>query len=247
MGAGVVNKDGEHPVVLVCEHASHHIPAKFNDLGLSGAHLHSHIAWDPGAMETARNLSVVLNAPLIYSDTSRLVYDCNRPPSADDAMPSFSAGIAVPGNQDLAGPDRQRRVEDYYLPFKDLVFDFLESRQRATVLVTMHSFTPTYLDEQRSVEIGILHDSDQRLADALLDVAAGFEIARNKPYGPEDGVTHTLKEHALPRGLLNVMLEIRNDLIGTPEQCRSMADTLAGWLNSCLETLTVEPVREATR
>ena len=62
MGASVINKDGDHPVVLVCEHASHHIPAKFNNLGLSGSHLQSHIAWDPGAMETARGHDIKTNA-----------------------------------------------------------------------------------------------------------------------------------------------------------------------------------------
>jgi predicted N-formylglutamate amidohydrolase len=37
--------------------------------------------------------------------------------------------------------------------------------------------------------------------------------AKNDPYGPADGVTHTLKEHGLSNGLLNVMIEVRNDLI----------------------------------
>ena len=40
-----------------------------------------------------------------------------------------------------------------------------------------------------------------------------FVVRRNEPYGPEDGVTHTLIEHGLANGLLNVMIEIRNDLV----------------------------------
>ena len=53
----------------------------------------------------------------------------------------------------------------------------------------------------------------------MLDVAPDcteMKTALNEPYGPDDGVTHTLREHALPEGMLNVMIEIRNDLIGTP-------------------------------
>ncbi|MDX1488984.1 MAG: hypothetical protein R3268_12325, partial [Acidiferrobacterales bacterium] len=46
----------------------------------------------------------------------------------------------------------------------------------------------------------------------------------------EDGVTHTLVEHALPRGLLNVMLEIRNDLVADNSSQTRMAE----WLSSCL-------------
>jgi predicted N-formylglutamate amidohydrolase len=99
--------------------------------------------------------------------------------------------------------------------------------------VTVHSFTPIYHGQLRSVEIGILHDSDARLADALLQTAVvhtDANVQRNEPYGPEDGVTHTLKEHAVKDGYFNVMLEIRNDLIETAEQQDHMAAVLSGWL-----------------
>ena len=42
----VHNAQATSPVVLVCEHASAHIPAGFDDLGLSGDALRSHVAWD---------------------------------------------------------------------------------------------------------------------------------------------------------------------------------------------------------
>ena len=100
------------------------------------------------------------------------------------------------------------------------------------MLVTVHSFTPVYHGRPRAVEIGVLHDADSRLADALLDTAAAHttaDVQRNAPYGPGDGVLHTLHEHALPHGLLNVMLEIRNDPIADAPAQRSMAYMLAGW------------------
>ncbi len=55
-------------------------------------------------------------------------------------------------------------------------------------------------------------------------------VHRNRPYGPQDGVTHTLVEHGVSRGLLNVMLEIRNDLIGDSASQAAMAR----WLSRCL-------------
>ncbi|MEM8797979.1 MAG: N-formylglutamate amidohydrolase, partial [Pseudomonadota bacterium] len=88
---------------------------------------------------------------------------------------------------------------------------------------------------------------DARLADALLNIAEGYDIRRNEPYGPEDGVTHTLKRHALPRNLLNVMIEIRSDLIETPEECAAMADTLAAWLVKSLEPLSAPRLQEAQK
>ena len=91
--------------------------------------------------------------------------------------------------------------------------------------------------QKRDLEIGILHDDDTRLADAVLALATGFEVQRNQPYGPADSVTHTLRRHALRNNLLNVMIEIRNDLIATPEGCEAMAQTISGWIDQALATL----------
>lgn len=205
----------------------------------------SHIAWDPGAFDTAKQLSMQLDAPLVHSTVSRLVYDCNRPPESRDAMLELSAGIPVSGNVGLTSQERQARVERFYRPFETLLADTLFARGDAVVLATVHSFTPVYRGHARSVEIGILHDSDSRLADAVLEVASGFEIERNAPYGPDDGVTHTLRRHALPRQLLNVMIEIRSDLISTQNQCAAMAERLADWLTRALDLLADQGATEA--
>ena len=122
----------------------------------------------------------------------------------------------------------------------------MEAKGDKAIIVTIHSFTPRFLGKSRDVEIGILHDADTRLADVLLDVASGYNIQRNQPYGPEDGVTHTLVHHALSRNLLNVMIEIRNDLIQTPEQCRAMGGKLAGWISQGLNQLCNVSDQEVT-
>ena len=53
----------------------------------------------------------------------------------------------------------------------------------------------------------------------------------NAPYSAADDVTHTLRLHATPYGLPNAMLEIRNDLIDTPQAQLAMAEKLAPVLN----------------
>lgn len=238
----VINPGGAHDAVLICEHASAHIPPEFNDLGLSSDAVASHIAWDPGALATARAMSKHMDAVLVASCVSRLVYDCNRPPEAPSAMPEVSEIYSVPGNQNLSEEERGARIEAYYRPFETTVAKVLSRRHFPPVLVTIHSFTPTFRGQTRDVEIGILHDDDARLADAILSAASGYDIRRNEPYGPIDGVTHTLKHHALPAKLLNVMIEIRNDLIATPESCTSMAHTLTDWIEQGLAALNL-PVR----
>lgn len=229
-----VNPDGSSSVVVVCEHASHFIPDCFDGLGLSQKARKSHAAWDPGAMAVATRMARVLNAALIASNVSRLVYDCNRPPTAQDAMPESSEIHDIPGNKNLTPADRDARTETFYRPFQSALQQSMNSIENP-ILVTIHSFTPVYHGALRSVEIGVLHDSDARLADAMLQVSearAAYIVQRNQPYGKEDGVTHTLQEHAIKDGHLNVMLEIRNDLIETQEQQSAMADMLAGWIES---------------
>ncbi len=233
----VINPVGSHDVVLVCEHASPFIPANFNNLGLDPEAARSHIAWDPGALDTAKAMSQSLDAVLVAGCVSRLVYDCNRPPEAASAIPAVSEVYEIPGNQCLSDEARRARTEIFYRPFEKAVRQALSERKSAPVLVTVHSFTPIFHGEKRDVEIGILHDDDARLADALLNVACGYEVRRNEPYGPADGVTHTLKRQGMRRDLLNVMIEVRSDLISTPENCQAMGETLTRWIGQALETV----------
>lgn len=240
----VSNASARSPLILVCEHACNHIPVGLNSLGLSDDVQNSHVAWDPGAIEVANRLSVLLDARLVSSGISRLVYDCNRPPSSPDAMPVKSEVFDIPGNIGLSDADRADRVQRYYDPFRKALSDTIAGVE-GPVLITIHSFTPVYMGQLRDTDIGVLHDSDARLADILLARAGAHSdllFERNQPYGPEDGVTHTLKEHGLGAGLLNVMLEIRSDLIATSRQQDEMAGMLARWLSDGLAELGVDLV-----
>lgn len=228
----------EARTLLVCEHASRHVPDRFHGLGLSEALLSSHIAWDPGALGVARALSARLSAPLVHGTISRLIYDCNRPPEAPDAVPARSETHDVPGNTSLTPAARQARVDHVYAPFRDRLAAEIASRRAALqLLVTVHSFTPVYRGQNRPVQLGILHGRDDRFAQAMLahkPAALDWDTRVNEPYGPADGVTHTLEVQGTANGLLNVMLEIRNDLIAEPVQQAACAEMLAPWISGVL-------------
>jgi len=237
----VLNPEGQGRVVLICEHASNHIPAEHAGLGLADRDRDSHAAWDPGAREVTLALSRALDAPAVMSRVSRLVYDCNRPPEAPSAMPEKSELIEVPGNQGLSQATRDARTAAVYHPFCAAVNQVLDRRGPGTVVVTIHSFTPVYFGQPRAVELGLLHDADSRLVDAMLEQAHRLphrRIGRNEPYGPKDGVTHSLKLHALSRGMANVMIELRNDLLRSPEDVAAMAEELLTLLRPALEEIT---------
>jgi len=246
----VVNPEGTGDVVLICEHAGNLVPRSLDNLGLDQETLSAHIAWDPGAAPVARLMADLLNAPLILQRFSRLVYDCNRPPDAESAMPAKSEIFDIPGNVDLTETARRMRTDAIYRPFRKAVASLLDQKMRigtAPAVVTIHSFTPVYFGRKRQVELGFLHDIDTGLTDSMLEAATEWKdlaIRRNEPYGREDGVTHTLQVDAIARGLPNVMIEIRNDLIRTPDQQSAMATRLAALVCEGLRRL---PAIEAPR
>jgi predicted N-formylglutamate amidohydrolase len=212
----VVNGEGRSSCVLVCEHASNRLPKSLGTLGLPEAELQRHIAWDIGAEQVARLLSRFIDAPLVLQRYSRLAYDCNRPPDSADAMPEISETTHIPGNRHLSPDDKLMRTREIYRPFHTTVAEVLDRRAaegtRSTV-VTIHSFTPVYKGKPRTVELGILHDRDRGLADELITSFPTVDARLNEPYGPDDGVLHTLNLHAAPRGLRHAMIEIRNDFL----------------------------------
>jgi len=245
----VLNAQGAAPMVLVCEHASRFIPAALNGLGLSDEAAASHAAWDIGAFDLAKKLSQVLDAPLVAARVSRLVYDCNRPPEADSSIPAQSEVFAVPGNCGLSEQQRAVRVRDVYEPFRTVLGQVLDQHPTRPALITLHSFTPIFNGVNRPVELGFLHDTDDRMAIALLSEArrrTPLKAELNQPYSAADGVTHTLRTQAGPRGLANVMIEVRNDLMDTPEGVARIAGYLAPILEDVIHQFAT-PAQESAK
>ncbi|OZA16862.1 MAG: hypothetical protein B7Y02_02790 [Rhodobacterales bacterium 17-64-5] len=153
------------------------------------------------------------------------------------AMPACSEIHDIPGNATISAAERLARTEAIYLPWTNGLHSLIAKRIALglrPVVVTIHSFTPIYHGKPRRVEFGVIHDSDPHLSVAILNAAhklTGLQAELNAPYSAADDVTHTLRVQATPYGLPNAMLEIRNDLIATPEAAEMMADQLAAVLN----------------
>lgn len=229
----IEGRDAPADLILVCDHASHAIPMRWGDLGLTAAARQAHIAWDIGALGLMRGLAARLGAAMVHATVSRLVYDCNRAPDMAGAMPARSETYDIPGNAAITPAERLARTQAVYLPFHAGLQGLIAERMalgRRPAVITVHSFTPVWHGQPRAVEFGVIHDACDRLAQAILQQAqaqTGLQCALNAPYSAADDVTHTLRLQATPHGLRNAMLEIRNDLITTPAQQAAMADTLA--------------------
>jgi predicted N-formylglutamate amidohydrolase len=227
----LVNADGPSSAVLVCDHASNRVPQGLGTLGLEAVRLADHIGWDPGAADVARRLSACLDAPLVLSGYSRLVIDCNRPPGHAESIAEQSAGVPVPGNRVLTPLDRERRLDTFFRPYHAAISRLLDHRShRASLLLSIHSFTPVLNGRSRPWHIGVSCGRDRRLAALLLGALASrgnFNVGDNEPYPIEADVDYTIPVHGEARGLPCAMIEIRQDGIRTPAGAAAWAAQLA--------------------
>lgn len=235
----VSNARGRSPFVIVCDHASNRIPAKYGDLGLTPSQRLTHIAWDPGALAVSHALSDLLDAPLVQSTVSRLIIDCNRELDAPDLIWTLSESTHIAANENLDPAERQYRIDHFHRPYHASIETLLEARRHAgreTILVCMHSFTPVYNGVARPWPIGLIHGVDTGYTKALFDALKAedpsLNVGWNEPYAALNGVTLTLEKHGDGRGLDATMIEIRNDEILEPAGVTLWSTRLA----RCLET-----------
>jgi len=230
------------PVVLVCDHASNHLPSRYGSLGLTAENLRKHFAWDPGALSVSRHLSKLLDAPLVYGCVSRLVLDVNRHPSDVDSIVEAADGVLVPGNVYIPADERQRGVAEVYAPYHAAIEDLLTKRAeqgRPSTLIAIHTYTPSLQGVVRPWHCGVIFASDSRIGEALvkgLRSEAGLAVGVNQPYAPSDRVYHTMSRHGEANGRPAAMIEVRNDLVADREGQEAWAARLSPLLKAMAQT-----------
>jgi len=231
-----LNEHGHSDIVLLCEHASNHMPAEYRQLGLDASHLQRHIAWDIGAAEVTRLLSARLDAPAFLSGYSRLLIDLNRPLGTPGSIPVLSEDTGIPGNVGIDAAERDRRAKVMFSPFHDRVAAHLDRRVaegRPTRIVTIHSFTPVFLGVARPWHAGVLHEHAAGLAEAILSglrADAALNVAANVPYVISRDADYAVPIHGDDRGIPAVLIEIRQDLLANRAGIEEWADRLAAAL-----------------
>lgn len=227
---------GQAPVLLVADHASRAFPIAMNYLGLDKSVLEMHVASDIGSADVTRRLAQLLDARAVLAGYSRLIVDCNRSLDDPTAFIQVSDGIAVPANLELGQQEKELRVRSFFQPYHDAVDAELERFADHGVVpafISIHSCTPIFDRVVRPWHLGILWDSDPRIARPLIEAlrqVPGVCVGDNEPYSGRDPHDYTIDTHAEPAGLPHVGIEIRQDLIDTPEK----ADHWAGILASAL-------------
>ena len=183
----------------------------------------------------------------IYGNYSRLVCDLNaKPDSAITLHSSEYKDFKIPNNQpdQCCDNQRERRLNALYHPYHNTKTAMIE-RARANhnggvIVLDMHSFTPTWLQTQRDVEVGTLRHEKTPLSEALeayLKDQDEYRFVSGEPYRvserPHNAATLIMEKN----NLQYLGLEIRNDLIATPEGVAKMTAFVQG----CVDHLLAHP------
>lgn len=229
----VVNEKGRAPLLLLCDHASKAVPKALGDLGISEAELSRHIGWDIGGLDAATALSEALDAPLVASGYSRLVIDCNRWPGGEGSTPEVSDDTVIPANRRLTKEQVDARAEACFWPYHrevDRLLDGMTAEGRKMCLLVVHSFTPVMKGFERPWHVGVLWNDDPRLPAPLLAELRrdpALVVGDNEPYSARASYEYTLNAHARSRAIPHCSLEVRQDLMSTPDDARAWGRRLA--------------------
>ncbi|WP_436799291.1 N-formylglutamate amidohydrolase [Pacificibacter marinus] len=235
--------------LITCDHATNRIPSEIQvDLGLPHADLSRHIAYDIGAQGFTLELARLLNSPAILSDFSRLVIDPNRGEIDPTLVMQLYDGTIIPANRHIDAAEIARRLDTYYRPYHN-AYEALASKREDVAICAIHSFTPQLKARpRRPWQIGILSHYDKRLTAPLIKaletsktlqaeaekLGERLTIGDNEPYighFPGDAID----THAIKHGRLNVLIELRSDLIETTDDQRRWAGLLAPILAQTLK------------
>lgn len=145
------------------------------------------------------------------------------------AGPGFTT---LPGNRDLDEATREYRRERLFKPFHARLQTLIDQRVaqgRPVRVVGIHSFTPVYHGQPRALEAGVLFGEAKDYAQRLIDGLSQhpLKVAGNEPYKINPLGDMTVPVHGDARGLESVLIEVRNDLLRTPENVSRWTTYLA--------------------
>jgi predicted N-formylglutamate amidohydrolase len=236
-------------VLFICDHARNVVPRSYRGLGLAPAQFTRHIAYDIGAEIVTRRLAEHFAAPAVMTTFSRLLIDPNRGADDPTLVMRLSDGAIIPGNATIDEMEIAHRREAYWQPYRNAICETVGAMLAegpVPAIVSIHSFTESWRGTTRPWHIGVLWDQDPRIAVPFLaelarepDLVAGD----NQPY---DGALQgdTLYECATQRGLANVLIEIRQDLLVEARNALIWADRLARLLAPVLALPQTHIVRQ---
>ena len=241
----IFNRNCNSKFLLLCDHATNRIPISISKthLGLTESELGRHIAYDIGAKETAIQIAKEMNAPLIYTDYSRLIIDPNRSKRDPTSIMQIYDGSIIPGNLKLSKAQILHRRKHFYDPYHNAISKFVKDKKHNSLsvcIVSIHSFTPKLnLQKSRPWHIGVLWNRDRRMSDLVIqDLKKNKKICvgENEPYAG-NLIGDTLFRHGTANKIPHVLIELRSDLINSRPGQQNWAKRISITLNNSYSKL----------
>ena len=242
----ITGSEKKGPWLITCDHARNLVPKAIGSksLGLPEKEMQRHIAYDIGAEGLSLALGTLLKSPVLCSNFSRLVIDPNRGEDDPTLIMKIYDGTVIPANRDADAAETITRLNAYHRPYHKA---YAKLATQVQAIIAIHSFTSKLKGRpSRPWEIGILFAEDRRLSDptiARLQSRGDLTVGINEPY---DGHLRgdSVDQHALRDGRLNILIEVRNDLIKNQKGQESWARLLAPILQQALATTKTSKVGE---
>ena len=229
-------------IIIICDHATNTVPPTIagGDLGLQTSDMQRHIAYDIGAANVSTHLGMLLDAPVVCSNFSRLVIDPNRGEDDPTLLMRVYDGTLIPANRHATNADFEERLELCYHPYHAEVARLIAERDTPTI-ISIHSFTPQLKGRPlRPWEVSILSNHDRRLSNPLLDALYNQKHITTGDNVPYTGYLQgdTMYKHALPNNLLHTLIEVRNNLIVNEKGQENWATRLAPLIKTAISEAT---------
>lgn len=229
-------------LIITCEHAGREVPpehrARFRN---ARDVLRTHRGSDIGALPVAERMAARLQAPLLFSLTTRLLVDLNRSTTSPQLFSEFT--------RDLDESEREAILARYYRPLRASVLRLIDDAvraRRAVLHLSIHSFVDVFDARPRDVDLGLLFDpersSEVEICDAwraAIQAQGGdLRLAYNQPYlGIDDGHTTTLRSRFPAAQYAGLEIELRQGLVATPSEQRAAGELLAATLRPLLASV----------
>jgi len=224
-------RDKENPnnmIVITCEHASNALPDGYDWTENDRTYFaDQHWGYDPGSLDMATHLAKELKCVLVYSLYSRLLADVNRTIAGQDLFRKGGDGQIIDLNKDITYEEEQNRIIKYHHTYYSALRE-VSIKIDPLYVFSVHSFTPLYEGQPRSLEVGILVNYSFDLAEKINEVfqKEGHNVAVNEPYDGRQGLAtlEALLFAKYPVRRQGVEFEFRNDLLLDPKTSKKLKD-----------------------
>jgi predicted N-formylglutamate amidohydrolase len=220
-------------IIFTCEHASNAVPFPISMSPKEKDILNDHWGWDIGISQLTKQLCHSLKSVSIHSRCSRLLCDHNRDITHPTLILKEADGAPLTFNHNLSETQVAERLDQYYHPYHQAVDDLIENHSphphASPVLISMHSFTPVWKHNLRTMDIGVLYDLESNDTALLFEEikAQGFFVEKNEPYSGKQGMMYSAIRHGETNNIPYFELEINQFLLSTPQRIQKVSESLA--------------------